>query len=114
MEDLKINGVKTPIIIKADGKELSEYIKDVNELVQSLEKAKSLINDLSDDMASIKFEIVQDNQLIKNEEDTLKTLAEPLVEYLITNYDLMCEIVISPEGAKVLRIERTEPIECEY
>ena len=51
---------------------------------------------------------------LKPKELTLSELAEPLVNYLLRNYDLMCEIRITPERVEVLRSERTEIIESEY
>ena len=55
MEEIKVN-VKATV----NGRDLEKYMNDVNELIQALEKAKSLVNELTDDMASIKFEIVKE------------------------------------------------------
>ena len=51
--------------VTVNGMELSEFMKEIHTLIETLEKARSLINELSDDMASIKFEITtgSDQQL---------------------------------------------------
>ena len=51
---------------------------------------------------------------LKPKEKTLAELAQPLIDYLLREYDLMCEIRISPERVEVLRSERTEVSESEY